>query len=70
MYLDDFIETSWNRYTKSYYTGLGYNFTKDGDKFLVKPSDLHHGSSTKCLIKCPKCSKVYFRQQRISVILL
>ena len=67
MYLDDFIETSWNRYTKSYYTDLGYNFTKDGDKFLVKPSDLHHGSSTKCLIKCPKCSKVYFRQQRIII---
>lgn len=59
MLLENFINTKWNSKTKKYYESLGYKYTKMGDSFLVKVSDLKDNSSERVKIKCDYCGKEY-----------
>jgi len=53
------IETKWNPKTKKYYESLGYKYTKIGDSFFVKVSDLKDGSNERVLCKCDYCGEIF-----------
>lgn len=53
------IETRWNPKTKKYYESLGYKYTKIGDPFFVKVSDLKDGSNERVLCKCDYCGEIF-----------
>ena len=54
--LEEYVETTWNYYTKNHYLNLGYNFTKIGDKFTVKVCDLPKESTVLVTGVCPSCN--------------
>ena len=54
--LEEYVETTWNSYTKNHYLNLGYNFTKIGDKFTVKVCDLPKESTVLVTGVCPSCN--------------
>lgn len=55
MILDKFVENKWNISNKKNYTEKGYQFTKFGDKFLIKTNDLMISSTVKIHVKCDIC---------------
>lgn len=54
------INTKWNSKTKLYYESLGYQFTKMGDSFSVRISDLKKSSHEKILVECDYCHQQYY----------
>ena len=54
--LEEYVETTWNSYTKNHYLNLGYKFTKIGDKFTVKVCDLPKESTMLVTGVCPSCN--------------
>ena len=55
MILEEFIEIKWHSRTKNFYVNKGYIFTKVGNLFLLKVSDLMLGSTIKIHVKCDIC---------------
>lgn len=55
MLIDKEVKTKWCHSNLKYYTVKGYIYTKMGDEFLVKVSDLKDGSSVKVKVKCDYC---------------
>lgn len=53
------VETKWNPRTKKYYEELGYTFTKIGEPFMVKVSDLKDNSNVRVFCKCDYCGKIF-----------
>ena len=53
------VKMTWNGRNKNYYIEKGYNFTKIGDKFSVKTSDLPNGSGVKVKVICDYCGIEY-----------
>lgn len=53
------IEVSWWHSTKQHYLDKGYQFTKYGDKFLVKAEDLSKYADKKVKVICDYCGKEY-----------
>lgn len=52
------VEVKWNYQNKEWYESKGYNFTKHGDIFIIKPEDAHPNSrSTKIKVCCDYCGK-------------
>jgi rubrerythrin len=48
---------TWNNSTKHYYENLGYIFTKQHDKFIVKVDHLHTSSNVMVKVQCDYCGK-------------
>ncbi len=50
----------------AYFKNKGYNFTKNGDSFIVKISDLDTKTTTKIKLKCdsPNCEEVFEMEYR------
>lgn len=57
MVLTEFIETTWNGRNKSYYESLGYRYTGQRTKLIVKASDLNPTSHLKIEVSCDMCGK-------------
>lgn len=55
--MEQMVETRWSNNTKAYYTNKGYIFTKRGDTFVVKISDLTASSAAKVRYTCDCCGK-------------
>lgn len=55
MLVEDTIEISWHNKTKKHFESRGYTFTKYGDVFRVKVSDLPLGSNKKIKTYCDYC---------------
>lgn len=53
------VNVKWNAKTKKHYEQLGYTFTKMGDSFIVKCSDLTDGSNVRVTIRCDYCGRLY-----------
>lgn len=51
------VIVKWNSKTKRWYESLGYPFTKIGDEFEVKVSDLTKGSNSIVDMECNGCKK-------------
>lgn len=51
------VKTKWCRSNLKYFTEKGYVYTKMGDEFTVKVSDLKKGSSIKVKVRCDYCGK-------------
>lgn len=49
------IEITWNNANKKHYISKGYNFTKNGDKFVINVKDLSKGSNHKVEVICDNC---------------
>lgn len=56
--LEQLVEISWGTSNKNWYVDRGYNFTKMGDKFLVKAKDLSYGSRVRVRVTCDICGEV------------
>lgn len=54
---EQLIKTTWNNFTKKYYTGLGYQFTKIGDEFFVKAKDLKQNAMVYITGICDYCGQ-------------
>ena len=54
------IEVKWTAKQKRYYEDKGYVFSKFGDSFFIKVSDLPTTSSKKVNVKCDYCGKDYY----------
>lgn len=74
MLIDEYVEMRWNARNIKHYSGLGYQFTKPGDRFVVKPYDLPKFSQTLVRVRCDYCGRefttkwsVYFKGQRSGV---
>ena len=52
MLISDWVKIKWHYIIKEHYELKGYPFTKYGDEFLVKVSDLTKGSNVLVDIKC------------------
>lgn len=50
---------TWNSKNKTYYTDLGYTFTKMKDTFEVDVKDLTKGSQAEVTVRCDYCGKEY-----------
>jgi D-Tyr-tRNAtyr deacylase len=61
MILDTYIEVTWSKRVKSWYESKGYIYTKIGDKFIAKVSDLPPNSSLKVNVQCDFCDKKFKR---------
>lgn len=55
-------EIGWNFRIKPHYEKLGYIWTKQGDKFLVKIEELLPTSSAWIELECDECNKVFNRR--------
>ena len=60
--LEQLVETRWNNFTKAHYTGLGYQFTKSNDTFMVKIKDLPKASKVIVHAYCDECGKQHNMQ--------
>lgn len=58
------VEMKWNSTGKKYYSDLGYIFTKMGDTFEVKVSDLPKGSKKKIVALCDYCGEELITEYR------
>lgn len=52
------IEIKWNPNNKKYYEEIGYEYTNNGDSFIVNVNDLSKGTHIKVQVKCDCCGKV------------
>lgn len=59
MLISDFVYVSWNSKNKKRYEELGYTYTKMGDKFLVRTTDLPPYSQVLVEYKCDYCGKIH-----------
>jgi hypothetical protein len=48
----------WSNLNKEHYENLGYSFTKNGNYFIIKTSDLTIGSPVIVECKCSKCDSI------------
>lgn len=55
MIISEYVTAEWVGGTKKYYESLGYVFTKIGDKFQVKVSDLKENSGQIIKVACDLC---------------
>lgn len=51
------VEMKWHNSTKKYYVDKGYNYTHDGDTFIIKAEDIQHTSAVKINVKCDYCGR-------------
>lgn len=58
MIIDKKVTVAWNPSNKERYENIGYKFTKYGDKFSIKVSDLSHGSHEEVNRKCDFCGEI------------
>lgn len=56
------VEVSWYYKTRKHYEGLGYEYTKQYDKFIVHIEHLHKGSIALVEVECDYCGKVFTRR--------
>lgn len=62
MLLDDkYIKIKWAAKTKTYYENKGYTFTKFGNEFNCKVSDISKGSKYKVPFKCNNCGNIFYK---------
>lgn len=54
---EQLVEQRWNARNKKYYVSLGYTYTKMGDPFMVKYTDLTPSSTALIKIVCDHCGK-------------
>lgn len=59
MLLSEYVKLRWNPKIKSYYTNLGYKYTKMQDEFMVSVHDLMDSSCVLVDVKCDYCNKEY-----------
>lgn len=59
MLLDKEVEMRWNSKNKKYYEDLGYTYTKMGDAFIIKTTDLKPGSAVRVKFRCDYCGREY-----------
>ena len=55
MLLDEFVEIRWHSRNKNFYVNKGYIFTKVGDEFFIKVTDLNLASHVIVHVKCDVC---------------
>ena len=58
MLLDEFTLVRWNSRNKKHYENLGYTYTKRGEEFLIKTTELPNGSEQLVRVQCFKCHSV------------
>jgi hypothetical protein len=58
MLLTKEVEVMWMNKTKAYYINKGYVYTKNGDIFTVKTTDLPRGSSRRIKYVCDNCNEI------------
>ena len=56
--LDEYVKMTWAPVSCGLYRKLGYEFTRLGDTFRLKVSDLAPGSHAKVRVRCPDCLSV------------
>ena len=54
---EQLVEQRWNARNKKYYVSLGYTYTKMGDPFMVKYTDLTPSSTALIKMVCDHCGK-------------
>ena len=59
MLISNTAQVVWNSRNKRHYVERGYPFTRMGDPFDVKVSDLTNGSQATVCVKCDYCGKEY-----------
>lgn len=59
MIVNKFIEVTWHKLNKDYYESLGYQYTKQRDKFICRIEDLSVQSKEKISVQCDYCGKLY-----------
>lgn len=64
MLIDTEVKMKWLKQTKAYYIEKGYVFTKIGEEFIVKTSDLPKGSHKKVRVKCDTCGEIIEKTYR------
>jgi len=62
MLLSDFVYVSWNPKNKKRYQNLGYEYTKIGDEFLIRATDLSPYSQVIVEYRCDYCGKVHSKE--------
>ena len=53
------ILMTWNSFSRNYYEGKGYKYTKEKDEFYVKVEDLNKHAKKKVIVICDCCGKEY-----------
>lgn len=62
---EDLVEMKWHAVNKDRYVALGYKFTKMGEIFHVKASDvIENSSGAKIPVKCDYCGNIYYPTSR------
>lgn len=59
MLLTKTVKIKWNKSQKQNYISKGYDYTKIGDEFEVKISDLPFENNTSVEVKCDYCGNIY-----------
>lgn len=59
MLLSKYVELKWNSRNKNRYINLGYEYTKMGDSFYARISDITDGCSATVFCICDYCGKIY-----------
>ena len=59
MLITKYVKVKWNSKIVRHYKELGYEYTKIGDEFEAKVSDLTKGSNIEIMVKCDYCGKEY-----------
>ena len=59
MLISENVKIKWNSRNKKHYVELGYVYTKMGDEFEVKVSDLTSGSNARVDVRCDYCGAIY-----------
>jgi G:T-mismatch repair DNA endonuclease (very short patch repair protein) len=55
---DQIVEIRWSGNNRKYYEELGHTYSKQGDTFVVKISEVKNGSSVNVKIVCDHCGKL------------
>lgn len=58
MLLTENVTQKWNNKTKKHYIELGYEFTKNGQEFIVSVHHLTKGSAVRVDVKCDFCDTI------------